>query len=198
MTKGSIISNSHSPLSDETQVERKLINAEDFVSVAIQAINDQYKALGGYEPNFVYVGENYMHIDDVPEEDKHLVEPIKILVNNTDLSNVPPMRNFDRDRLETIQYLAKALSKQECLDYFGIVEELSISEEAFFDFHYNFGVSKGKREAMEKLFIGMGSRNGAAVTLDYLKTHADRFPRDGELNEAKGSFSFNVNMDDID
>ena len=118
------------------------------------------------------------------------------LNNNTRYDNLPNFPNFDKERLETVEYLAKAMSQEEILDYFAIVQAPKQFEKCFFLMAYRRGVAKGKREAMEKLFIGMGDRNGAAVALKYLQTHAERFPADGgDSGEAKGAFSFNVNMD---
>ena len=118
------------------------------------------------------------------------------LNDNTRYDNLPNFPNFDKERLETVEYLARAMSQEEILDYFSIVQPPRQFEKMFFLMAYKRGVAKGKREAMEKLFVGMGDRNGAVVALKYLQTHAERFPADGgDSGEAKGAFSFNVNMD---
>lgn len=122
------------------------------------------------------------------------------LRQNLDFSWIPKVVvNFDQDRLDTIVYLAKGLSKQEILDYFGIVDTLNRVELAYFNFAYKKGVSAGKREAMEKLFVGMGDRNGAAHALKYLQTHAERFPDDNSASinpNDDGKFNFTVNLKD--
>ena len=145
------------------------------------------------EPDFVWHEGNYLHIDDIPDGETY--HPPVSLVDNTK-GPLPPMRNFDKDRLETVKYLARGMSQDEILEYFLIVEELTPIEQVYFNRWYKAGVSAGKREAIEKLFIGMGNRNGAQVALQYLQTHGERFPAEGDLSAAKGSFSFNVNLDD--
>ena len=117
--------------------------------------------------------------------------------DNTRYDNLPNFPNFDKERLETVEYLARAMSQEEILDYFAIVQPPKQFEKCFFNMAYRRGVAQGKREAMEKLFIGMSNRNGAQVALKYLQVHAERFPSDGqESGEAKGNFSFNINIDE--
>ena len=126
-------------------------------------------------------------------------ETPSVITDNTKYSHSPRMKNFDQERLDTVVYLARALSKQEILDYFGIVDKLSQIEKMFFGSAYKRGVSQGKREAMEKLFISMGDRNGGVQALNYLRTHATRFPAEGtDIDSKKGSagFNFTVNLDD--
>lgn len=118
--------------------------------------------------------------------------------NNLDFSWLPKVVvNFDKDRLDTVVYLAKGLSKQEVLDYFGIIDTLNRVELAYFNVAYKRGVSAGKRESMEKLFIGMSDRGGAQHALKYLQVHADRFPDDNSSSvnpNDSGKFNFTVNL----
>ena len=120
------------------------------------------------------------------------------LRNNLDFTWIPHVVvNFDKTRLDTIVFLAKALSKQEILDYFGIVDTLNRVELVYFNFAFNKGKSQGKREAMEKLFISMSDRNGGMQALKYLQTHAERFPDDdnsGPGTSASDKFKFTVDL----
>lgn len=120
------------------------------------------------------------------------------IMDNNNYSWLPTFPQLDKERLDTIEYLAKALSEQEIMEYFAIMPEhpLTAFETRVFHMAYLRGTAKGKREAMEKLFIAMGTRQGGAVALQYLQTHAERFPSDGESPVGPGgkSFKFTVNV----
>lgn len=140
---------------------------------------------------------NFTELDDEAIKEKKDIAPRSKLNDNTRYDSLPNFPNFDKERLETVEYLAQAMSQEEILDYFSIVQPPQQFEKCFFNMAYKRGVAKGKKQAMEKLFIGMGDRNGASVALKYLQTHASRFPSDGtDSGEAKGQFSFNINMDE--
>lgn len=131
------------------------------------------------------------------EQERRDIKYLADMIDNTNYDRLPKMRNLDADRLKTTEYLAKALSDQEILDYFGIVDPLVSWEKNFFKLAVQKGRSMGKKEAMEKLFISMGDRNGGVQALNYLVTHAERFPSAGEdaLKGKSGGFQFNVKLD---
>ena len=145
---------------------------------------------------------DYIDVDQLPAEARESLAErasnTRKLIENCDYSILPPMRNFDKDRLEVTEFLAKGMGKQEILDYFGIVSVLTRTEKAFFDFAYKRGCSKGKREAMEKFFQAMGDRNGGNHSFKYLQVHAERFPDDGSIvnPNSDGKYNFTVNLKD--
>ncbi len=184
------------PLASVTDIEDAPILNMD--QIRIEARKDN--VTDSFGNRLVLIGEIYFCEEDAAhyakEDNKEI--PTKI-TDNTRYGHLPRMHNFDAERLSTVEFLARALDKQEILDYFGIVDTLHAWEKAFFSIAYKRGVSAGKREAMEKLFISMGDRNGGVQALNYLRTHATRFPSEGEDPAAKkggGGFNFTVNLDD--
>ena len=124
------------------------------------------------------------------------IQSRKVMSNNN-YSWLPKMPQLDSERLDTVEYLAKALSENEILEYFAITTQLPLTafETRIFHMAYLRGTAKGKREAMEKLFAAMGSRQGGQVALQYLQTHAERFPQadsDGNFSSTGRSFNFTV------
>jgi len=146
---------------------------------------------------------DYFEIDDYEGTERETLTQraanTRALIDNVDYDILPAMRNFDKARLDLVEYMAKGMAQQEILDYFGIVDVLTRVEKGFFNFAFKRGVSKGKREAVDKFFIAMGDRNGAVHAYKYLQVHADRFPEDaaGAINpHDSGKFNFQVNLKD--
>ena len=124
----------------------------------------------------------------------------EVMMRNDTYDWLPRLTQLDKERLDTIEFLARALSEQEIKDYLLIDEIIPFSkfEERIFKMAYRRGTAKGKREAMEKLFVSMGTRQGGVIALAYLQEHAERFnpPSDGSnlTNPSGKKFTFNVNI----
>lgn len=177
--------------------EAKLINGDDWRKYA----REKYPDLTDEQdlPVRVLCKLNATDLDEklADLQEAHDQRKLNNMIDNTNYQRIPKMRNFDSDRLKTVEYLAKALDEQEILDYFGITEELRSWERYFFKRAYNKGVSMGKREAMEKLFASMNDRTGGMHALKYLQTHAAKFPSDGGdpiSAKSSGGFSFSVDL----
>ncbi|MEE8382703.1 MAG: hypothetical protein V3R78_12600 [Thermodesulfobacteriota bacterium] len=107
--------------------------------------------------------------------------------------------------LDEIEQLSVGLSESECLLYFGFKNIKDLGDKSnpqnkdkqMFTRAFNRGRLRGKNNAVIKLFESMGSRQGAAASLSYLKRFADLWHDDSDIDDNEGgkSISFKVIMD---
>lgn len=89
---------------------------------------------------------------------------------------------------------AKALSLDECFDYLLIDKTILTSAESkFAELLHKRGRAIGVKDAADKLFAHMATRNGGQSALEYLKQFSGDFAV--EVQQSSGSgFQFNVTI----
>lgn len=89
---------------------------------------------------------------------------------------------------------AKSLSIEECYDSLLItVGDLSAEEIAFAERLHRYGRAIGVKDATEKLFAHMSTKNGADAAVTYLRQMGGEFSVDVTPGSSSG-FAFNVNL----
>lgn len=90
---------------------------------------------------------------------------------------------------------SRALSVEECYDYLMIDQDsLSEQERKFLMSLHKYGRAIGVKDATDKLFQHMSTRNGGQSVLDYLRQMSGEFSVEVVAN-TKSGFNFNVVID---
>lgn len=129
-------------------------------------------------------------------------------LNSNSFKDLASMKEpeFDNDKMKyfepnhegtIIEDMARGLSMDEVLDYFGCdMDKLKDDDLSFFKYHYKRGRSLGRKTAVEKLFLQMGQKAGGQVALSYLIRFGNEWDEKPEGDkEAIGKKSFRVILD---
>lgn len=102
--------------------------------------------------------------------------------------------NLSEEECVQLVLCAKALSLDECFDYLLIDKSaLSPAETKFAELLHKRGRAIGVKDAADKLFAHMATRNGGQSALEYLKQFSGDFAV--EVQQSSGSgFQFNVTI----
>lgn len=96
-----------------------------------------------------------------------------------------------------ITLAAKSLSIEECYDLL-LIDATSLSKEelTFAESLHRYGRAIGVKDATEKLFYHMSTKNGAESSLEYLRQMGKEFSVDVVPGGGNKGFAFNVNIGD--
>lgn len=101
-------------------------------------------------------------------------------------------KTLTKEECFAITLSARALSLDECMDYLLIDKEcLTPDELSFSQQLHRHGRATGVKDACDKLFLHMSTKNGGQSSLEYLKQFSGDFAV--EVSQASSSgFQFNV------
>ncbi len=94
-----------------------------------------------------------------------------------------------------ITLAAKSLSIEECYDTL-FIDSVSLSEAElkFTQLLHKYGRAIGIKDATEKLFFQMATKNGGDAALEYLRQMSGEFSVNVVPAAGKSGFAFNVNI----
>lgn len=109
---------------------------------------------------------------------------------------VKEFSNLTAEDCYEITLASKALSIEECLSALLLAEtDLDSAEMAFVNKLHRYGRAIGVKDAADKLFVHMSTKNGGQSALDYLEQMSGEFSVTLTPGQNKG-FSFNVQIGD--
>lgn len=111
------------------------------------------------------------------------------------------VKDFDtltKEECVEIVLASCTLSLDECFDYLLIDKaELSEAELGFCNLLHRRGRAIGVKNASDKLFMHMATRNGGQSALEYLKSMSGEFAVEVTANQSHRGFSFNVSIPEL-
>lgn len=103
--------------------------------------------------------------------------------------------NLSEEDCITLVLVARSLSLEECFDYLLIDRTtLTETENRFCELLHRRGRAIGVKDATDKLFLHMATRNGGQSALEYLKQFSGDFSVEVQGGQSGGGFQFNVTI----
>lgn len=103
--------------------------------------------------------------------------------------------NLSEEDCITLVLVARSLSLDECFDYLLIDKQsLAEAEQRFAELLHRRGRAIGVKDATDKLFLHMATRNGGQSALEYLKQFSGDFSVEVSQGAGQGGFQFNVTI----
>lgn len=111
---------------------------------------------------------------------------------------VKNFKTLSKEECVEIVLASCALSLDECFDYLLIDKaELSDEEIGFCNILHRRGRAIGVKNASDKLFMHMSTRNGGQSALEYLKSMSGEFAVEVTSSQTSSGFSFNVSIPEL-
>ena len=109
---------------------------------------------------------------------------------------VPEMDIFDYTSLCTVKDMAAGMTKAEILETFHLdLEDLSKTEEIYFDEFYAYGKGMAVNVVVQNLIESTRGRQGQAAAMQFLRRFAKQFEQEIE-GDTSGAFSFSFGKQD--